>query len=441
MWRMRDGATGVASSVWVCGIDDVPSPLRLFIYALQHVMVLYAGAVAVPLILATALHFSAADTSILVCASLATSGIATLIQVLGLPHIGSRLPAIQATSFVCLPPLLTISQNYGLPAAFGAAIAAGLITLVAAPVAGWALRAFTPIVISMVVLSIGLSLIPVSVNWSIAGGDGMGTGSSTAVAVGTAALILLFQRFLPGYLRSAAILAGIAVMTLLLGLSGHADWTPLYHAAWVGWIQPFHFGLPRFHLAPVLVMVLTMSVTLVETTGNCLILTKALDLPNSHGRLVNAFRADGLSTMIGGIFCGAPYTTFSQNTGLILLSGVASRFVVAAAGVLLIVLGACPKLGALISCVPLPVLGGASFFMFGMISVAGIQQIQTVDLRRDGNAITLAVGLGVSLLPVIRPDLFATLPPSVQLFATNGTVLCGVTCLVVQSVFRGGDRI
>ncbi|WP_173581691.1 solute carrier family 23 protein [Acetobacter musti] len=433
---MSDAPVSVTPTVWLCEIDEIPHPVRLFVYALQHVMVLYAGTVAVPLIVATALHLPPLDASALICASLATSGIATLIQVLGLPGIGSRLPAIQATSFVCLPPLLTIGHSYGLPAAFGAAIAAGVITFLMAPVAGRALSVFSPVVIGTVILSIGLTLVPVSLNWSVMTVPGLGTGASVAVAVGTAALILLFQRFLSGSLRSAAILAGIAVMTGLLSVTGHADWAPLARADWLGWIRPFHFGVPTFHLAPVLVMVLVMAVTLVETTGNCMILTRALNVPDPHERIVKAFRADGLSTAIGGMFCGAPYSTFSQNTGLILLSGVASRFVVAAAGVLLILLGACPKLGAVISCVPLPVLGGASFFMFGMISVAGIQQMQLADLRKDGNAITVALGLGVSLLPVIRPELFTALPPAVQLFAANGTVLCCLACLVIQFVFR-----
>lgn len=410
------------------------------LYALQHVLVLYAGTVAVPLIVATTLHLSTADTSALICASLATSGVATIIQVIGLPGIGSRLPSIQATSFVCLQPVISIGMQYGLPAAFGASAAAGIITFFAAPVVGRILSIFSPVVIGTLILSIGLTLIPVSLNWSTGRVPGWGTGASLMVAGGTALLILLCQRFLSRKFRSAAILVGIAVATLLLGLSGHTDWSPLQNTPWLGLIRPFQFGLPEFHLAPLLVMLLTMAVTLVETTGNCLILTDALEVPDARQRIIAGFRADGLSTALGGVFCGAPYSSFSQNTGLVLLSRVASRFVVAAAGVLLILLGVCPKLGAVISCVPMPVLGGASFFMFGMISVSGILQLQRVDLRHVGNAITVAFGLAVSLIPVLRPDIVKTLPPAVQLFAGNGTVMCCVTCLLVQFLFHSPVR-
>jgi len=395
-------------------VDEVLPPQQMASYGLQHVLVLYAGAVAVPLILGGALGLAPAQVVTLINANLLTSGIATLIQTLGFWKFGARLPLVQACSFIALAPMIMIGKEYGLPHVFGAVIAGGAITVLLAPAISRLLRFFPPVVIGSLITVIGISLMPAAAIW-LGGGNpdapDFGSAPNLLLGLATVAITLgIYARF-GGFVGNLAVLLGLVAGTAIAAVFGLTDFAQVGHAAWFEFSAPFAFGLPAFGLAPILIMTLAMMVIMAETTGNCLAIGQIVGRPATPTTLGNAFRADGLSTMIGGVFNSFPYNAFTQNTGLIALSGIRSRYVVASAGAIMVLMGLFPKLGALIASVPRPVLGGCAIVMFGMTTVAGIQELSRVRFEGTRNAIVVAVSVSVGACCRCRSRRCSRRPP------------------------------
>ncbi|MBB3174836.1 NCS2 family nucleobase:cation symporter-2 [Endobacter medicaginis] len=417
-------------------------PARIVSLGLQHVMVMYAGTVAVPLIVASMIGLTGGQTALLVDASLLTSGLATLLQTLGLWRFGGRLPLIQGCSFVMLSPLVLIGQRYGLPTVFGSAIACGLFTILAAPLFGRLLRFFPPLVIGCVITIIGISLMPAAALW-IGGGNpaapGFGAPANLALGFATLALHCLTR----GILRSFSILSGMIAGTLAALACGLCDFSAVGDAAWIGLATPFAFGPPRFAAVPVLVACLGMLVVMTETTGNVLLIDRLLGRETTPLRLADSLRADGLASVLGGCLNSFPYNAFSQNAGLMMLTGVARRSVLVAAGLILIGLGLFPKLGAIVAAIPRPVLGGAGILMFGMTLAAGIRQLREVDLDRDANMLVIAVSIGVGVLPMSLPRLFDAMPDAMRLILDSGIFLGGLAAVLLNALLnrKGSPRL
>ncbi|MBB4818892.1 NCS2 family nucleobase:cation symporter-2 [Pseudomonas alcaligenes] len=418
-------------------------PLRqLLTFGLQHVLVLYAGAVAVPLILGSALGLSNAQIVLLINANLLTSGIATLIQTLGFWKFGARLPLVQACSFIALAPMIMIGKEYGLAQVFGAVIAAGAITIALAPVFSRLLRFFPPVVIGSLITIIGISLMPAAAIW-LGGGNpdaaDFGAPANLLLGLATAAIILAVYARFSGFIGNLSVLIGLLLGSLLAAACGMTDFSRVGEAAWFELSAPMAFGVPQFSLTPILIMTLAMLVIMAETTGNCLAIGQLTGRSVDARTLGNAFRADGLSTVIGGLFNSFPYNAFTQNTGLIALSQVKSRFVVAAAGGIMILMGLFPKLGALIAAVPTPVLGGGAIVMFGMTTVAGIQELSRVRFEGTRNALVVAVSVSVGVLPMSFPALFAHAHGALKLVLESGIFLGAITAIVLNLLLNGRE--
>ncbi|WP_435635458.1 nucleobase:cation symporter-2 family protein [Pseudomonas solani] len=418
-------------------------PLRqLLTFGLQHVLVLYAGAVAVPLILGSALGLSNAQIVLLINANLLTSGIATLIQTLGFWKFGARLPLVQACSFIALAPMIMIGKEYGLAQVFGAVIAAGVITIALAPVFSRLLRFFPPVVIGSLITIIGISLMPAAAIW-LGGGNpdaaDFGAPANLLLGLATAAIILAVYARFSGFIGNLSVLIGLLLGSLLAVACGMTDFSRVGEAAWFELSAPMAFGVPQFSLTPILIMTLAMLVIMAETTGNCLAIGQLTGRSVDARTLGNAFRADGLSTVIGGLFNSFPYNAFTQNTGLIALSQVKSRFVVAAAGGIMILMGLFPKLGALIAAVPTPVLGGGAIVMFGMTTVAGIQELSRVRFEGTRNALVVAVSVSVGVLPMSFPALFAHAHGALKLVLESGIFLGAITAIVLNLLLNGRE--
>lgn len=338
----------MSSKQQVHPVDEILPVRQLASYGLQHVLVMYAGAVAVPLILGSALGLSASQVVTLINANLLTSGIATIIQCLGVWKFGARLPMIQGCSFIALAPMIMVGKQYGLPVVFGAVIAAGVATVVLAPVFSRLLRFFPPVVIGSLITIIGISLMPAAAIWLGGGNPGAADfGSPRNLLLGAVIIgitLFIYARF-KGFVGNLAVLLGLVAGTGIAMAFGLGDFSHVGDAAWFEISAPFAFGWPEFRLAPTLVMILAMLVIMAETTGNCLAIGQIVGKPSNEQTLGNAFRADGLSTMLGGIFNSFPYNAFTQNTGLIALSRVKSRYVVASAGAIMVLMGLFPKLG------------------------------------------------------------------------------------------------
>jgi xanthine permease len=418
--------------------DEIESFPRLLCYGLQHVLVMYAGTVAVPLILGAALNFTPRQVIALISADLFTSGLATLLQTLGWWKFGARLPLIQGCSFICVAPMILIGSHYGIPALYGAVISCGLFTILAGPFFSRMLRFSPPVVIGSVITVIGLSLLPVAGAW-LGGGDAsaLDFGSLTHLGLGfaTIALIVAIQRFGRGMIAHLSVLLGLMGGTALAALAGQAGFRQVTATPWFAMAHPLLFGPPRFMFLPALVMSLSMLVVMTETTGNCLAIGEITGRPIGPATLTAAFRADGLSTMLGGLFNSFPYNVYSQNTGLLALSKIKSRYAVAAGGGLLVLLGFLPKLAAVIAAIPRPVLGGASLVMFGMTTMAGIEELTRVRYRGTSNAIIVAISVSMGVLPIASPLLFAHAPVAARLFLNSGIFLTAATAVFLNLFF------
>jgi NCS2 family nucleobase:cation symporter-2 len=424
-------------------VDEVLPARQLASYGLQHVLVMYAGAVAVPLILGSALGLSSSQVVTLINANLLTSGIATIIQCIGFWKFGARLPMIQGCSFIALAPMIMIGKQYGLTTVFGAVIAAGAATIALTPIFSRLLRFFPPVVIGSLITIIGVSLMPAAAIWLGGGNPGASDfGSVPNLLLGTATIavtLLIYARF-RGFFGNLSVLLGLVVGTAIATAFGLTDFSHVASAAWFEISPPFAFGLPQFQLAPALVMILAMLVIMAETTGNCLAIRQIVGKPSNQQTLGNAFRADGLSTVLGGIFNSFPYNAFTQNTGLIALSSVKSRYVVATAGVIMVLMGLFPKLGALIASVPRPVLGGCAIVMFGMTTVAGIQELSRVKFDGTRNAIVVAVSVSVGVLPMSFPALFEHVSGTLKLVLESGIFLGGITAILLNVLLNGKSQ-
>ncbi|ANH76005.1 xanthine permease family protein [Ralstonia insidiosa] len=416
-------------------VDEILPLRQLLSYGLQHVLVMYAGAVAVPLILGSALGLTPQQMVTLINANLLTSGIATLIQTLGVWKFGARLPLIQGCSFIAIAPMIMIGKQYGLEHVFGAVIASGALTIAIAPVFSRLLRFFPPVVIGSLITIIGVSLMPAAAIWLGGGNPADGSfGSLPNLLLGLATVVItlcVYARF-TGFVGNLSVLIGLVAGTALAACFGLTHFAEVGRANWFEISPPFAFGLPSFALTPVLVMTLAMLVIMAETTGNVLAIGTIIGRPSTQQTLGNAFRADGLSTMLGGIFNSFPYNAFTQNTGLIALSNVKSRFVVASAGAIMVLMGLFPKLGALIACVPRPVLGGCAIVMFGMTTVAGIQELSRVRFEGTRNAIVVAVSVSVGVLPMSFPALFEHVHGPLKLVLDSGIFLGALTAIVLN---------
>jgi len=411
--------------------ERIPAP-RLLVLAVQHVLTMYAGAVTVPLVVSSALHLGTDQTAYLVSSDLVACGLVTLVQCIGLFGVGVRLPVMMGVTFVSVGPSIAIASNpsLGLPGIFGATIVSGLIGLVIASRFSRFSSLFAPVVTGTAMLLIGVSLMGVAVNWVSGGASGAPSdlwGMSIAIVV--ILTILAITRLAKGMIANTAVLIGIVTGFIIAAISGRVNFAAVGHAGWFSLVAPLHFGMPKFDLMAAVSMTLVMLITMVESTGMLFALGRIVERPLTQADLARGLRADAMGAMIGGFFNSLPYTSYAQNVGIVAMTGVRSRFVCAGAGVILIALGALPKLSFLVTAVPPPVLGGAALVMFGMVAATGVQTLGQSDLSHRKNLYVVALSLGVGLIPVVSPRFFDGLPAAAASFLHNGVVIGVLTAI------------
>ncbi|MGY0488353.1 nucleobase:cation symporter-2 family protein [Streptomyces sp. WG-D5] len=420
-------------------VDQVPPVRQLAAFGLQHVLAMYAGAVAVPLIVGGAMKLPPADLAYLITADLLVCGIATLIQCVGVWRFGIRLPIVQGCTFAAVSPMVLIgTTGGGLPAIYGAVIVAGLAMMLLAPVFGRLLRFFPPLVTGTVILIIGLSLLPTAGTWAAggAGAEDFGDPKNLGLAALVLVLVLGVQRFAPPALSRVAVLVGIVVGTAVAIPTGFTDFSAVGDANWVGISTPFHFGAPEFHAAAIVSMLIVALVTMTETTGDFIAVGEMTDRPVDRRALGDGLRADGFSTVLGGVFNTFPYTAFAQNVGLVGMTKVRSRWVVAVSGGILILLGLLPKLGAVVAAIPSPVLGGAGLVMFGTVAASGLKTLSKVDFEGNSNLTVVAVSVAVGILPVGVPTLYEHFPNWFQTVMDSGISAGCLTAIALNLLFN-----
>lgn len=420
-------------------VDSVPMMGRLFPLGLQHVLAMYAGAVAVPLIVGGALGYSSEDMAFLISADLFVAGIATIIQSVGFWKFGVRLPLMQGVTFAAVGPMIAIGQSEGIQAIFGATIACGLFMILVAPFFAQLLRFFPPIVTGTVILIIGLSLMRVAAGWIVDGSEDGAPPINVAFAFGTLLFIILIERFAPPALQRVSVLLGLVLGTIAaLFVPGMVDWSGVDGAQWFAVVTPFHFGLPTFQVASIVSMLIVGLVIMTETTGDMIAVGEIVEKPVGRKQLADGLRADGLGTVIGGVFNTFPYTAFAQNVGLVSLTGVRSRYVATAAGVILVALGLIPKVSAVVEGVPRAVLGGAGIALFGMVAASGIRTLTKVKFNNK-NVLIVAISVGVALLPTVTPTIYDQFPEWFTLIFDSGISAGAITAILLNLLLNSEE--
>lgn len=410
---------------------------KVFALGFQHVMAMYAGAIAVPFIVGGALGLTETQIAYLIAADLFTCGLATLLQVLRIKYFGSGLPVVLGCTFTAVGPIIAIASTSNLATAYGAIILSGLFVVLFAPLYGKLLRFFPTVVTGTVVTIIGLTLIPVAMN-NAAGGQGsadFGAPRNLLLALITLIVILLFNRLGKGFLRVVSVLVGLAAGTAAGYFMGIVDFSGVGQASLFSIAKPFYFGVPEFSIVAVLTMIIVNIVSMVESTGVYLAVGRATDQKVEQKQIVNGLRSEGAAIVLGGIFNAFPYTAFSQNVGLITLTRVKTRNVITAAGIIMVVLGLLPKLAALTTVIPNAVLGGAMIVMFGSVAASGISILSEVDLRKEGNLLIAACSIAVGLGSAAVPQMFDTLPEWSKMLLQSGIVTGSLTAVILNLIF------
>jgi OHCU decarboxylase len=423
-------------------VDEVLPIGKLAIYGTQHVLAFYAGAVIVPILLASAIHLTTPQLIHLINADLFTCGIASIIQSVGLWKIGVRLPLLQGVTFTAVSPMIAIGLAHGggtngLVYIYGAVIIAGLFTFLIAPYFSRLIRFFPPVVTGSVITIIGIALLPVAALDAVGGGahPNPTNGGNLLYAIGTLLLIVLIQRFFRGFFATIAVLVGLVVGTLVAWLMGDAHFSAVSDASWFGATRPFYFGWPKFSIAAIISMIVVMVITAVETTGDVFATGEIVDKRITRQDIARALRADGLATTIGGILNSFPYTCFAENVGLVRLTRIKSRWVVATAGCVMIILGVLPKIAAIVASIPSPVLGGAALAMFATVAVVGIQTLSRVDFHDHRNVVIVGTSIGLAVLVTVQPDVSKTVPEWAQIILGSGITLGSLTAILLNVVF------
>ena len=470
-------------------VDEVLPAPRLFALGIQHVLVMYAGAIAVPLIVGRALKLDPEQVAFLISADLFVCGIVTIIQSLGATQwFGIKMPVMMGVTFAAVGPMVAIAN--GNPGPDGARLmlgtnnGAGVIGMLIAPLASRMLRFFPPVVTGTIIVVIGASLMRVGINWIFGNPVGptaprlvapehaewLKTVSEQAQAAGSAipaipaklalaptldnvayapisnivvsavvlGSILLIAKFGKGFVANIAVLLGIVIGGVLTAALGMMHFDKVADAGWFAIITPLHFGMPIFDPVLIITMTLVMIVTLIESTGMFLALSDLTGRRMTQAGLSAGLRTDGLGTVIGGIFNTFPYTSFSQNVGLVGVTGIKSRFVCVAGGVILVAFGLIPKMGALVEALPTFVLGGAGLVMFGMVAATGIRILSNVDFKTQrNNMFVVAVSVGLGMIPLVAPDFKMWLPHAVHPLVESGILLATVSAVLLNAFFNG----
>ena len=417
-------------------VEDKPPFGLSLLLAAQHLLAALGGIIAVPLVIGNVLKLPTEDTITLVNAALLISGVVTVIQCKGLGPVGIRLPSVMGTSFTFVAAALAIGfSKYGIAGILGASLVGSLVMIIGSFFMPYIRKLFPPIVTGTVVMMIGLSLIPVAVDWFAGGQRGdanYATPENLMMASFVLVIVVAFVQWGKGIFSAAAIVIGMMTGYIVCLAMGWVSFEGVKQAQTFAIPQPLHFGL-AFPISGIIGMSIAYLVTIVESSGNFLALGNATQTEITGKHLRGGVLADGLGSALAAIMSTTPFSSFSQNIGVISLTGVASRHVVALTGVLLALAGLFPVFGALIVSIPLPVLGGAGLMMFAMIIAAGIQMLDKVA-RSKRNGLIIAISIGCGLAVTTRPELLDKLPHFFKEVLGSGITVGSLLALILNLV-------
>jgi NCS2 family nucleobase:cation symporter-2 len=447
-------------------VDEVLPAGKLVALGLQHVLVMYAGAVAVPLIIGSALKLPVEQIALLITADLFICGVTSIIQSLGLtPWFGIRMPVMMGMTFASVTPMIAIATTpgMGLQDIFGAIIAAGIFGMLIVPFACRLISLFPPVVTGSVITIIGVSLMQVGIQWAVGGAwlkplipDPTAPTASGAMVPNPAyasmenlglalfvlVVILLISKYGRNFLKNISVLAGLVAGSIVAGMLGLMHFGQVARADAFHLVMPFQFGAPQFAIGPIVTLCVVELVVFVESAGMFFALGDIVGRKVGRAELARGLRVDALGTILAGMFNTFPTTSFSQNIGLVGMTGVRSRWVTVTGGAIMVLLGLIPKLGALVAAIPQPVLGGTGIAMFGMVAATGIRILSEVDYKTNrNNLLIVALGIGFGMIPLVAPQFFIHFPKVLEPMLHSGILLTAVVAFALNLYFNGMGRL
>ncbi|WP_294354482.1 nucleobase:cation symporter-2 family protein [uncultured Clostridium sp.] len=417
-------------------IDDNPNLLTQILLGLQNIFAAFGGIIAVPLVISSALGLDGATSTAVIGGTILASGIATVIQSRGIGKVGARVPCVMGTDFTFVAPSITVGSIAGLPGIIGATILGSLVEIIASFFIKPLLKFFPPLITGTVVCLIGLTLIPVSIDWA-AGGSGSanyGDVKNICVALFVLIITLLINRYGKGIVSAASVLIGMFIGYIICIPLGMVDFTLVKEAAWFEFPRIFEYGID-FNFKYILAFIPAYIVTTIETVGCLSTICEVSNVKKDDKIIGRGVLADGLGSALAGALGSFPNTTFSQNVALIPLTRNASKCIATMAGIILIVLGFFPKFSALINIMPSPVLGGVGIVMFGTIAAAGIKTLSRIEIN-NRNLLIIATSIGLGLGVTFRPEFLSSLPEALQLVFSSGISTGTIVALILNKLLK-----
>lgn len=417
-------------------IEEKPPFGVSILLALQHILAAFAGIIAVPLVVGSALGLSVEETSLMVSASIFVAGLTTVLQSKGLGPIGSRVSGMMGTDFTFANPAISVGSQFGMAGVVGATLAGSLVEIILSHFIKPLMRFFPPLITGTVVSLIGITLLPVSMDWAAGGSGAPDYASVENVSIAFVVMVftLALNHYGKGLFSTASVFFGMVFGYLLCLFLGKIDLSAVNDAAWIALPKVFHYGV-KFELSSILAFVPAYVVSLIGTVGIMMAIGEASNENISSERAASGVLADGVGSLVAGVFGAGPNTAFSQNVGLITLTKVASRHVMVLAGIILTVLGIFPKLSALISIMPQPVLGGVGVIMFGLVAAQGIKTLATVKIG-DRELLIISVAFALGIGATVRPDLLQHLPIALKMIFSSGISTGTLVALVLNLVLK-----
>lgn len=431
----------------VAGVKAEPvvktNKLQALVLGLQHVLAMYSGGILVPLLIGAALHFTPQQMAYLISADIFMTGIGTLLQLKSTRLTGIAMPVVLGSAIQSVSPLINIGGTLGIGAMYGATISAGVFVFLIAGLFARLREFFPPVVTGSLITVIGFALIPVGIQ-NLGGGDvaakSFGSPANLAIGTFTIAIIVLVSLLAKGFTKAISILLGIVLGTAFAAILGKVSLAPVAAASWFHLPTPFFLGVPTFHSSAIVTMIIIALTSMIESTGVYFALADLTGRKLTNQDMAKGYRAEGLAVVLSGLFNTFPNSTFSQNVGVVRLSGVKTKQPIYYAAVILILIGLLPKFGALATIIPTSVLGGAMIVLFGTIGIQGTTILRTVDFGKERNLMIAAISIGAGIGVTVYPQIFQQLPELIRLVIENAVVVTSVLAVFLNIVLPGREK-
>lgn len=417
----------------IYNFDDKPKLIWAIPLAFQHIVSMFVANITVPLLVSSILNFTIVQTSFLIQCALLSSGIATLVQVNKFGPIGSRLPIVMGTSNAFIGTITAITKNYGLEAVLGASILGAILEIIIGFNIGRLKKFFNSLVSGIIVTTIGITLIPVAFNQATDISSKQNSIEAIIISSIVLLLIIILNASKKKYLRSSAVLISIVTGYLIMFFLNKISFESVANANWISIPMPLKYGF-EFRVGPILAMLFMFIATSIETIGDASAVTIAAENREAtEEEMKGSVLSDGFGSLLACFLNAFPNTSYTQNIGVMSLTGVYSRYIVKIGGIILLIMSIFPKFSSLISIIPKPVLGGASIAMFSMIVVSGLTILKKVDFN-SRNLLIIAISIGVGVGLAIVPEYTSMLNRDLKFILTSGVIPSGVLAILMDKL-------